>query len=101
MAFEVASPGDPWADVAYWLASSGDPDGRAARRFFDTYRDHVTVPPALATCRQVAPPMPPRCTDTRPRNADGNTAKAAWTAASSSRKATTIAMFIGCALMGM
>ncbi len=45
--FEVASPGDPWADVAYWLASSGDPDGRAARRFFDTYRDHVTVPPDL------------------------------------------------------
>ena len=45
--FELASPGDPWMDVAYWLASSGDPDGKAARRFFDTYRDHVTAPPDL------------------------------------------------------
>ena len=45
--FELASPGDPWTDVAYWLASSGDPDGKAARRFFDTYRDHVIAPPDL------------------------------------------------------
>ncbi len=45
--FELACPGDPWMDVAYWLASSGDPDGLAARRFFESYRDATTVPPDL------------------------------------------------------
>jgi len=45
--FELACPGDPWMDVAYWLASSGDPDGRAAHRFFETYRDAVVVPADL------------------------------------------------------
>ena len=45
--FELACPGDPWMDVAYWLASSGEPDGLAAHRFFETYRDGAVVPPDL------------------------------------------------------
>ncbi len=45
--FELACAGDPWMDVAYWLASSGEPDGLAARRFFETYRDGTTVPDDL------------------------------------------------------
>jgi aminoglycoside phosphotransferase (APT) family kinase protein len=47
--FEAACAGDPWMDVAYFLGSTGEPDGAPARRFLAVYAEASPPPADLST----------------------------------------------------